>query len=78
LLRLTATFGEHQPWITLPEPVLRASAGPLGAAVVTVDPPFGTVPALLPPLTASAPGRRTAPAPPCARRAVDLSEAIPV
>ncbi|MDX3850794.1 SAV_915 family protein [Streptomyces sp. AK02-01A] len=65
--RLTAVLGEQQRWIRLAEPALRALAAPLGAALVTVDPQ----------LTAPAIGR-PAPDPACARRAMDLSEAMPV
>ncbi|MFB6984134.1 SAV_915 family protein [Streptomyces scopuliridis] len=65
-LRLTAVLGEGQAWIRLAEPALRALAEPLGALVVTVDPQ----------LTAPAIGGRPGPAGPCARRALELPEAM--
>ncbi|MFD7312472.1 SAV_915 family protein [Streptomyces sp. NPDC059883] len=66
--RLTAVLGEGQAWIRLAEPALRALAEPLGAALVTVDPQ----------LTAPAIGGRPAPAGPCARRALEMPEAMAV
>ncbi|MEV6418487.1 SAV_915 family protein [Streptomyces sp. NPDC051662] len=69
-LRLTAVLGEGQAWIRLAEPALRALAEPLGAVLVTVDPQ----------LTAPAPalGGRPAPTGPCARRALEMPEAMAV
>ncbi|MFJ9032389.1 SAV_915 family protein [Streptomyces sp. NPDC102274] len=67
-LRLTAVLGEGQAWIRLAEPALRALAEPLGAALVTVDPQ----------LTAPAISGRPAPSGPCARRALEVPEAMAV
>ncbi|MFE2748302.1 SAV_915 family protein [Streptomyces scopuliridis] len=67
-LRLTAVLGEGQAWIRLAEPALRALAEPLGTTLVTVDPQ----------LTAPATVRRPAPDRPCARRALELPEAMAV
>ncbi|MFD5114557.1 SAV_915 family protein [Streptomyces sp. NPDC058391] len=66
--RLAAVLGEQQRWIRLAEPALRALAEPLGAALVTVDPQ----------MSAPAVGPRPATSQPCARRAQDLPEAMPV
>ncbi|MFJ5292655.1 SAV_915 family protein [Streptomyces sp. NPDC088348] len=38
--RLRDTLGRNQAWIRLSEPALRALVGPLGIAVLTVDPQF--------------------------------------
>ncbi|MFJ3673222.1 SAV_915 family protein [Streptomyces sp. NPDC090106] len=38
--RLVATLGARQPWIRLAEPALRALTAPLGAVILTLDPPF--------------------------------------
>ncbi|WP_245703710.1 SAV_915 family protein [Streptomyces lushanensis] len=70
--RLTAVLGEQQSWIRLAEPVLRALAAPLGAAIVTVDPQL-TAPAPVP-----APAPRAVPASACARHALELPEAMTV
>ncbi|MFH7595516.1 SAV_915 family protein [Streptomyces racemochromogenes] len=54
--RLAATLGAGHPWIRLSESALRALAGPLGVAVLTVDPTL-TAPAAAPAgAPAAAPG----------------------
>ncbi|MCL7375689.1 SAV_915 family protein [Streptomyces sp. 35G-GA-8] len=68
--RLIAVLGAGQPWIRLAEPALRALAEPLGAALVTVDPQL-TAPAPAPAI-----GGQPAPAGPCARRALEMPEAM--
>ncbi|MFF4369236.1 SAV_915 family protein [Streptomyces sp. NPDC001594] len=45
--RLAAVLGAGHPWIRLSEPALRALAGPLGVASLTVDPTL-TAPAAAP------------------------------
>jgi hypothetical protein len=63
---LRAVLGEHQTWIRLSEPALRALVAPLGATALTVDPrlaapgPAVTVRAVPPtgPAAAPAPGAR--------------------
>ncbi|MFF3748868.1 SAV_915 family protein [Streptomyces sp. NPDC002018] len=90
--RLTAVLGERQAWIRLAEPVLRALAAPLGAAIVTVDPQL-TAPATgpaTPPVPEPGPGTgtgtvpgpgpgpRKAPVSTCTRRAPELPETMPV
>ncbi|MCX4783127.1 SAV_915 family protein [Streptomyces sp. NBC_01264] len=49
--RLTATLGAGRPWIRLSESALRAIAGPVGAALLTVDPTL-TAPAVTAPAMA--------------------------
>ncbi|MCX5107641.1 hypothetical protein OOK13_03695 [Streptomyces sp. NBC_00378] len=38
--RLTRTLGQHQPWIRLSEPAVRALVAPLGVVDLLVDPLF--------------------------------------
>ncbi|WP_406152793.1 hypothetical protein OG217_02570 [Streptomyces sp. NBC_01023] len=56
--RLRNTLGRDQAWIRLSEPALRALVGPLGVAVLTVDPQFSA-----PTATRSGPDERRAGAP---------------
>lgn len=75
--RLTSVFGRRQRWVRLAEPALRALAEPLGVTVVTVDPRHLAGPVRV---TAPVPARSgrpwTATAQPCARRSMEMSEAM--
>ncbi|MFJ2598732.1 SAV_915 family protein [Streptomyces erythrochromogenes] len=56
---MAATLGAAQPWILLSESALRAMAEPIGASLLTVDPPL-TAPAVTATATGSVsrPGMR--------------------